>query len=188
MTKMQIVAKAVLTVLGIYAVVNSYRFYPGQYMYSSQQPSTPLELLFLSAFTIMVAIIAYFMIFNNTRLSIKMAGPGQQLDPQTQAAWLAKSLYIAIVLAGLLLLPNSINAIIKLLRIPFIIHPAINEIIQFKRFPAILVSSYRLWYKNIYDLLKAILAVYLICGAPHFIRWQKKKSLPAINLKGVENE
>lgn len=183
---MQIVAKTTLTVLGIYAVVSMYRFYPGRYRYSIQESSIFHEILFLSAYTVIVAFIAYFMILKNDSLSRKLAGPGQQLDGPTQAVWVTKSLYTGLVLAGLILLPNSIHGIIKFLKIPFVIRPIINEIIDFKKFPEVFTLSYRQWYKNIYELLTAILGVYLVLGAPHFIRWQIKQSLAATNPEGVE--
>jgi hypothetical protein len=86
MTKMQIFAKTVLTVLGIYAVVTLYRFYPGRYAYRPDETPIFQELGLLSAFTIVVGFIVYFTVFNNTRLSGNLAGPGPQLDSTTQAA------------------------------------------------------------------------------------------------------
>lgn len=188
MTKMQMVAKTTLTILGIYAAVTLYRFYPSRYISSAQEPSIFQEILFFSAFTIFVAFIVYSMIFNNDSLSRKMAGLGQQLHPQIQASWLVKSLHTGLVFAGLMLLPNSVPTMIKTLKIFFLIRPAINDILISKSVPNILRLSYAQWYENIYDFLKAILALYLLCGAPHFIRWQLKHSLRReSNIEQTEN-
>lgn len=185
---MQIVAKAVLTVLGIYAVVTLYRFYPSRYISPTEQPAILQEILLFSAFTIFVAFIAYLMIFNNATLSRKMAGTGENLESENQAIWLIQSFRVGLILTGLMLLPNSSPAIIRILKIPFLIRPAVNDILTSKSVPNIFRLSYAQWYKNIYDFLKMVLALYLICGAPHFIRWQLKHSLRReSNIEQAEN-
>jgi hypothetical protein len=177
MTKMQIFAKTVFTVLGIYAVVTLYRFYPGRYAYRPDETPIFQELSLLSAFTIVVGFIVYFTVFNNTRLSGNLAGPGPQLDSTTQAAWLVKSLRVGLVFIGLMLLPNSMPVIVKTLKLFFLIRTTVNDIVIWKSIPRILERSYREWFNVLYDFLKALLALYLICGAPHFIRCQIRHTL-----------
>ncbi len=176
MTRVQIIAKTLLTVLGIYAVVTLYRFYLPRYAYLSDEMPIFQKLVLLCAFTVVVSFVAYFMVFNNTRLSSKLAGPGPQLDSATQAAWLVKSLRMGLVFIGLMLLPNSIPVMAKALKLFFLIRTAVNDIVISKSIPKILDLSYRQWFNVLYDFLKALLALYLICGAPHFVRWQAKHS------------
>jgi hypothetical protein len=178
MTKMQIFAKTVFTVLGIYAVVTLYRFYPGRYAYRPDETPIFQELVLLSAFTVVVGFIVYFTVLNNTRLSSKLAGPGPLLESATQAAWLAKSLRVGLVFIGLMLLPNSMPVIVKTLKLFFLIRTTVNDIVIWKSIPRILERSYREWFNVLYDFLKALLALYLICGAPHFIRWQIRHIAP----------
>ena len=106
MTKMQIVAKTVLNVLGIYAVVTFYRFYPNQYISTMQNSTILREILFFCAFTVFAAFITYFMIFNNGSIAGKMAGFDEQPTRQTQTVWLTTSLRIGLLFAGLMLLPR----------------------------------------------------------------------------------
>ena len=177
MTRMQVLAKTTLTVLGVYAVLTLCNAYPSRYIYRREPPAIVLEMLSLCTFAVLAAFAVYFMISNNTALSKRIAGPGEILDPGTQALWLTKSLRIGLVLAGLMLLPRSIPMIVKIPKIFFLIRPALNDIIVSKRVPNILRLSYSEWFKNIYGFLRAILAIYLIYGAPHFTRSQVRQNL-----------
>jgi len=177
MTRMQVLAKTALTVLGIYAIVTLWNSYPGGFMYRHEQPAVVPEILSLSTFAVLAALAVYFMIFNNTALSKRIAGPGEILDPRSQAIWLAKSLRVGLALAGLMLLPRSIPTMVKIPKIFFLIRPAVNDIIISRSVPKILRLSRSEWFRNIYGCLRAILALYLIYGAPHFIRWQVKHGL-----------
>jgi len=175
MAKMQIIAKAVLTVLGIYALV-TLLFCQRWFFLSSQQSVLP-KILYFAALVVLAAFIVFFTIFSNDSLARKMAGPGDQLTPAAKALWLTASLRLALVFTGLMLLPNSIPTIAKILKIPFLIRPAVSEMFLFKSLPTVLNLPPEAWFRITCDFFKAILTVYLICGAPSFIRWQLKHSL-----------
>jgi hypothetical protein len=176
MTRIRIIAKTILTILGIYAVVTLYRFYPGRCMYRPDETPIFRELMSLCAFTVVVGFIAYFMVFNNNRLSGKLAGPGPQLDRSAETPWGTKSLRVGLVFAGLMLIPDSIPVIIKTSKLFFLIRTAVSDIVVSKSIPRILELSYPQWFRVIYDFLEVLLALYLICGAPHFVRWQVRKT------------
>jgi len=175
MAKMQIIAKALLTVLGIYALVTLLFSQP--WFFASLQQSVLPKILYFAAFAVLTAFIVFFTIFSNDSLARKIAGPGDQLTPAARALWLTASLRLALVFAGLMLLPDSITTMAKILKIPFLIRPAVSKMFLFKSLPTVLNLPPTEWFRIICDLFKAILAVYLICGAPSFIRWQLKHSL-----------
>jgi hypothetical protein len=188
MTRMQILAKTTLTGLGIYAILALCNAYPGRYMYRREQPAIVPEILSLGSFAVLGALAVYFMISNNTAFSKRIAGPGQILDPGSQALWLAKSLRVGLVLAGLMMLPRSIPIMVKIPKIFFLIRPALNDIIISKSVPHALKLSYSEWFRNIYGLLRAILTLYLIYGAPHFTRWQVKQNRHSqTNIERIES-
>ena len=170
MTKMQIIAKTALTVLGTYATVTTCRHL------SLFIPLTEGRISPITGFSIFTAAIIFFFIFKNDFLARKMAGTGEKLNPETQAFWLITSLRLSLVFCGLILLCTSIPSIIKILLIPTHIRPAVNEILVFKKFPTSLVLSLREWSTITFNFGEAILAIYLLCGAPHFVRWQLKHS------------
>jgi len=176
MTRMQIIAKAGLVSLGIYAVV-TLCWYLTHVIPSFNLPSGLVGTLCFTVFAIFIAVTTFFLIFNNDSLTRKMAGPGDQLNPATEALWLAASLRVATVFCGLILLSTSIPTIRNILLVPIRIGPLINEIFLFDSFPKSLLFPFSKWCAIIYNFLKLILAVYLLCGAPHFLRWQFRHSI-----------
>jgi hypothetical protein len=165
---MQIIAKAGLVSSGIYAVVNL------SWYLTHVIPSFNLliGILCFAVFAVFIAVITFFLIFNNDSLARKMAGPGEKLNPAANTLWLSSSLRVAAVFCGLILLSASVPTIRNILLVPIRIRPFINEIFLFDRCPRQLLMSFSEWCEIIYNFLKLILVVYLLCGAPHFVRWQ----------------
>lgn len=170
---MQIIAKAILTFIGLSAIANLCQYqcaaaptvlYGGTFMFRT--------VLFLSVFLIVTIAIAYFFIFKNDWLVYKIAGSGEKLSPERETLWLAGSLRMVAVLYGLILLAASISTILNIILSPLYVCHLINEILTFKTFPKSLAFSPSQWSYMIYNFLKAILAVYLLYGWPHFIRFQ----------------
>jgi len=174
MTKMQIIAKSVLTVLAVYAVIVLYHYYPLHFGSATGRASFGRDLASFCVFTAFAAVAVYFLAFNNDELARKIAGPGHREDRHTQAAFLAKSLRVGLVFAGLMLLPNSIRAILDA---PSSLGAGLDNIFIFNRMPQMENLLVRPQFKSIYGLFKAALAVYLILGAPHFVRRQCKRLL-----------
>lgn len=190
MTKMQIIAKAGLVSLGIYAVVNLC-WYLTHVIPSFYIPSPLIGIVCFAVLAVFIAVITFFLIFNNDSLARKMAGPGDQLNPADKTLWLSSSLRVAAVFCGLILLSVSIPTIRNILLVPIRIRPFINEIFLFDRYPKPLLMPFSKWCEIIYNFLKLILAAYLLCGAPHFVRWQFRHSIircqPITQKTGPEN-
>jgi hypothetical protein len=170
MTKMQIIAKTFLTILGIYAILTLCRLYTPPYLGSERGLPIWWYVVFFSGFVPLVALVIFFLIFNNDGIARRMAGPGQISDRQTQTIWLIKSLRIGLVLTGLMLLPKSI---------PIILNMVSTIVSNFRAgtFPDIPEAPPRIRFEYVYNLIKAALAIYLVYGAPHFIHWQAGQSL-----------
>ncbi|MCX5637455.1 MAG: hypothetical protein NTX52_07155 [Planctomycetota bacterium] len=190
---MQIIAKAVLAILGLSAIVNICSYL--RMLTSLTQDTSALRtILFLPVFIILLIPIAYFLIFKNNRLACKMAGPGEKLNPESETLWLVASLRLVAILYGLILLSSSIPTILNIAVSPLYIRPLINEIFTFGTFPKSLIFPAAQWSYMIYNFLKALLAIYLLYGWPQFIRFQlnvcKTESLLKQNLytEGIENE
>ena len=171
MTRMQIIAKAVLTFLGISAVVNLC-----SYLSTLTSPTLDTSILqvilFLPVFIILVIAIVYLLIFKNDWLAGKMAGSGEKLKPESEPLWLASSLRMVAIFYGLILLSSSIPSILNIIISPLYIRPLINEIFTFKTFPKSLTFTPYQWSYMTYNFLKTILAVYLLYGWPQFIHFQ----------------
>jgi len=178
---MQIIAKAALTILGVSAIVNICS-YLSMLTSLTQNTSTLRVVLFLSVFIILLILIAYFLIFKNNRLACKMVGPDEKLNPESETLWLVASLRLVAILYGLILLSSSIPTLLNIAVLPLHIRPLINEIFTFG-FPKSLIFTSRQWSYMIYNFLKALLAVYLLCGWPQFVRFQLniRKTESALN-------
>jgi len=195
MTKMQIIAKAVLIFIGLSAIANLCQYqcaltstvlYGGTFMFRT--------VLFLSVFLIVTIAIAYLFIFKNDWLVYKITGSGEKLNPERETLWLVSSLRMVAVLYGFLLLAASMPTILNIIVSPLYIFPLINEILTFKTFPKSLIFTSSQWSYMIYNFLKAILAAYLLYGWPQFIRFQLniRKTKSPLNqnryTEGIKNE
>jgi hypothetical protein len=182
MTKMQIIAKTVLTFLGISAFVNFSQNLTMLTYLTLAHDTSVLQVILFSLFVIILLIaIVYLLIFKNDWLACKMTGSSEKLDPESETLWLAGSLRMVAISYGLILLADSITTILNILALPLYIRPLVNEIFTFGTFPKSLAFTPRQWPSIVYNLLQAILAVYLLYGWPQFIRFQlnlrKTKSL-----------
>jgi hypothetical protein len=190
---MQMIAKAALTILGVSAIVNLCS-YLSMLTSLTQNTSTLRVILFSPVFIILLIAIVYLLIFKNDWLACKMAGTGEKLNPEIETLWLVASLRLVAILYGLILLSSSIPTILNIAVSPLHIRPLINEIFTFGTFPKSLIFTAVQWSSMIYNFLKAILAVYLLCGWPQFIRLQlniRKTKSPfnkILDAEGIENE
>ena len=159
MTRMQIIAKTVLTVLGVHIVLTLCHLYLTQYVgpveklplfLAEELPMLLVAIAFCAGFTALAALAAHLMVINNDGLALKIAGPGQEMDRQAQMTWLTESLRTGLVFTGLMLLPGFIPRV-------YSIHDSLID--------------------TSFMYTKAVLTLYLLCGAPHFVRWQSRRSL-----------
>lgn len=192
---MQIIAKAVLTFLGLSAIASFGSHLSTLTAPTQTQGASTLRIIsFLLVVILLIIVIAYFLIFKDDWLACKMAGAGEKLNPEDEAIWLTGSLRMVAVLYGLILLATSMPTILNIIVSPLYIRTLINEILTFRTFPKSLIFTSYQWSYMTYNFLKAILAVYLLYGWPQFIRLQlnihKTKSPLNQNryTEGIKNE
>jgi len=90
---MQIIAKAVLTFLGISAVINLCQNLSILTSTTQAQDTSTLRvILFFPVVIILIIAIVYLLIFKNDWLAHRIAGPGEELNSGSEALWLAGSL------------------------------------------------------------------------------------------------
>lgn len=170
---MQIIAKAILTFLGLSAFVNLSQNFRTMTSLSQIQDTSILQAILFSAFVIILLIATvYWLILKNDWLVYKISGSGEKLSPENQTFWLTSSLRMVAVIYGLVLLASSMPTILNIIISPLWILSLINEALTFKTFPKSFTFEARQWSYFIYNFLTAILAVYLLCGWPQFIRYQ----------------
>ena len=195
MTKIEIIAKAVLTFLGLSAFVNlSQNFRMMTSLSQTQDASVLRDILLSLLVTILLIATVYWLILKNDWLVHKIAGSSENLDPESETLWLTASLQMVAILYGLILLTGSIATILNILALPLYIRPLVNEIFTFGTFPKSIYPVPNPWSHAIYNLFRTFLTVYLLYGWPQFIRYQLnlRKSKSSIdknlNTEGTENE
>jgi hypothetical protein len=181
---MQIIAKAVLTFLGLSTFVNFSQNFTIMTSSMQIQHTSLLWVILFSLFVIILLIaIVYWLILKNDWLVQKIPGSGEKLDPESETLWLAGSLRMVAIAYGLILLSGSITTILNILALPLYIRPLVNEIFTFGTFPKSLAFTLRQWSYMVYDFIETILAAYLLYGWPHFIRYQLnlRKSISSLD-------
>jgi len=183
---MQIIAKAVLTFLGLSAFVNLSRNFRTMTSLSKIQDTSILQAILFSAFvTILLIATVYWLILKNDWLVCKISDSGENLDPESETLWLTASFRMVALFYGLLLLSSSITTILNIFALPFYLRPLVNEIFNFRTFPRSLSFTPHQWPYMIYDFFETLLAVYLLYGWPQFVRYQLslRKSELSLNKK-----
>ena len=183
MNKSQIIAKAVLFVIGINAINYLYRY---SLAISLSKIDTFLEDSFLRALLILVVCLALYIglfilvlkkvVFYNNRFASFLSGSEDTLLAEENRLWFVTSLRIASILAGIFLLENTLRPAIT--TVLFCSPPNIRYFItQQMNTPGLPdfnnIDMYHLT-GFVYGLIFIPLTVYLFLGAPHYIRWQLK--------------
>ena len=184
MTKNQIIAKAMLASLGIYAVVG----FSTTLVYNLYQVKGNWE-VFTNVFLLVATLllIGRFMIFKNYGFACKIAGPGRETDQFDQRAYLIKTFRIAFVIIALSLLSY------------YRTFTTVMDFLQTFSLPQI-----RLWMRNAiynrsinfswtslritWEVLKLLLIAYLLCGGSKLIGWHLKNSNLNNTIEELTNE
>jgi hypothetical protein len=190
LTKNQIIAKAMLTTLGIYAVfiILNVIFYP-----SVQIPQESSLLgFFIKIIVCIICLvpIAYYLVFKNDALACRITGNQEGTEEDfNQGHYLIKTLRIGFVILGLLILVNSARDLMILVKyFPLTnIRLWITDVIEDKSIRDNLDLSVEV-KRYISALFELLVSVYLICGAPQLIRWHLKRFCLNKKQKRLQNE
>ena len=179
MTKMQIIAKAVLTILGLHVAVLLYsnlKTTIGLLFHRIQNPPPLVSFTYLAVFAFLLLLLIFYFVFKNNGLAVRISGSGEPLGLEQQRKWLIISLRLVLFFYGFVLLSDTVGAVIY-----FLFTVLSPEFIDYLLDPQVLHPVLHLvesrWCEVIVNATKACLACYLIFGAPHFIRWQLKHSV-----------
>ena len=190
MTKAQIIAKAMLTTLGIYAVFVILNVI----IYSSVQttPESSSLRFIISTVVCIVCLVptAYYLIFRNDSFACRITGDQEGIEEDfNQRHYLIKAFRIGLVILGLLILVKSARDLMILVKyFPLTsIRLWITDVIEDKSIRDNLDLSVEV-RRYISALFKLFVSVYLICGAPQLIRWHLKNSCLNKKTEGERNE
>ena len=171
MTKTQTLAKIALVTLGLYVIISPGLMLILSALFSFQQIQGGfnfLSIIMLLINGIFLAAVIYFLIYKSSHYAKKIVP--QTTEPQTSAepiTWLPIAFRLLSLTAGAILMLRFLGNVTGFLqRLIF----KINQPMVFDG----LGSNIEVFASM---LIYLALAIYLLYGAPHFVKWQIKKTL-----------
>jgi hypothetical protein len=172
---MHTLAKIILSAIGIFfTILLLPQLTIPIYLFYSNPTWETAGALFFSVLLIAgtIAVLVYLFIYKRESLSKKIVGSEQLPEPDSQIQWLPVALRLICVAGGIYFLNT-------------VLWQTTRVISQLATFKSYTYTNYKVSYAyapfNYQSLLPWIImlicGVYLLCGAPHFVRWQVKKTL-----------
>ena len=175
MNKMHTLTKIALSSIGIFFSIRLLSSLPiAIYPFYSKPSWETAGALFFSILLVagLIGLLLYFLVYQHDKLAKKIIGPEQLPEPDSQIQWLPVALRLICIAGGIYFLNT-------------VLWQTTRVIGQLAIFKAKNAPGYTTFYTyapfNYRSLLPWIImlicGVYLLCGAPHFVRWQVKKIL-----------
>ena len=165
MNKMHSLAKIVLTGIALYIAFYLFQallFGFSMFFIQGYNTGTPatiiISLLFIGLF---LGVVIYLFV-KLDKIAEKIVGKDELREPETQIQWLPLAFRLTAITAGFYCLFIIITRVAVLIRTYSLS----------RRF-----GSYGYIEHIISILILLAIAIYLLCGAPHFVRWHVKKAI-----------
>jgi len=161
-------ARIILVGLGIYVLVTQgigvFAVLPYLFLAEPQMRGYALgQLVSFGLFAVCLGLVIYALIWKADFLSAKITGIYE--SDQAEVWWLPFAFRLAAVCAGIVVLSLSISAI----------NSTIASYGQMMSHSSSRASIP--WQRLVGWIIQLPLAIYLLCGAPHFVNWQVRKTL-----------
>ena len=176
MNKMHSLAKIVLTGIALYLafyLCTTVIMIPFALLSDARSDFSMLSIALFLFISLCLAASIYVLIYQRDKWAEKIVGTADLPDPDVQIQWLPVAFRLVAVVAGLFCLYRLVvNIIWVVVRLSMAKATSSSPgYVQF--FTAKLFSL-----EQILDwLILLVIGIYFLCGAPHFVRWQVKKTL-----------
>jgi hypothetical protein len=122
-----------------------------------------------------LAAVCYLFLYKREQLAIKIVGADKIPEPDSQVKWLPVAFKLISISAGL----YCLHAVLWQITDTFIRYamfkvrsvPGYKTIYTGYAGPALNIEKVLVW------LIMLTIGIYLVCGAPHFVRWHVRKAL-----------
>ena len=180
MTKMQIIAKAVLVGLGFY-LLGLIMHYVQMAFYNLDYITNSMTVIGLALCIIAIIFVIVFRIFRNDKPACYIAGPGEVLDAERQRIQLVISLRLSVVFTGLFLLARSTQLFVSLSHKLFFFLPQSREWVSRIMNSNSISEGLAIFFAGplfvFHNICLAAMIIYLLAGAPHLVNWQIEHSV-----------
>jgi hypothetical protein len=173
MNKMHTLTKIILSATGIFFAIRLLSQLPLAISYFFSKPSweTAGSLSFAILVTVgLIFVLLYLFFYKSDSLAKKIVGSEQLPEPDSQIQWLPIALRLICITGGIYLLS-------------IVIWQAEAVLDQFavRKMEArahAIYTALLFTYRSVLPWVTMLIcSIYLLCGAPHFVRWQVKKTL-----------
>ena len=175
MNKMHSLAKIMLAGIGIFFAIRIAPIMIQTLSFAVMRPSLESITTFIFSFrffALCLAVLLYVFLYRGKDLAKKIVGTEDLPEPKSQIQWLPVAFRLLSVTAGLFCLNWTASHIIFNLNRFFIYKGMHKGAGIYIKTPIIATLEQLLGW-----LIMLTIGIYLLCGAPLFVRWQVKKTL-----------
>lgn len=176
MNKMHSLAKIVLTGIALYLA-----FYlctilitiPFALLSDARSESSMLSIVLFLFISLCLAASIYVLIYHRDKWARNIVGTADLPDPDVQIQWLPVAFRLVAVVAGLFCLNRLVVRIISVV-LRLAMAKATSSSPEYRQ---IYISKVLSAEQILEWLILLVIGIYFLCGAPHFVRWQVKKTI-----------
>ncbi len=176
MNKMHSLAKIVLTGFALYLAFHICTYVimiPFALLSDFRYESSILSIVLFLFISLCLAVCVYLLIYHRDKWARNIVGTADLPDPDVQIQWLPVAFRLVAVVAGLFCLYRVVVNIIWVVIRLSMAKATSSSPGYVQIFTAKLLSL-----EQILDwLILLAIGIYFLCGAPHFVRWQVKKTI-----------
>lgn len=171
MNKLHFIAKVAFGMLGIYLIISVIASVMTFVLMAVQGYQTFHGWVLFSVIAYGVVLfgylcLLYFLLFRRADIfARKIVGPADSPEPENPGGWYPFALRLTMIAAGFLFLGRSISMLGRATHMFQVMFRAEN-----------LSGINQAYEYGIYFLLYFFISIYLLCGAPHFVRWHIRKT------------
>jgi len=171
MSRMHLIAKLALTALGLLVLVESLRYLR---FVGAVGPASVPSLCSLGVF-LLLSVLACRLLFWSEAWVNRMVGTGDEDVRQVSRVSVVGGFRVVLLFCGLLVLSGTIELLIRAAAFIVVAPKIIVNMIINKCVDGVFYMPAQSWLRLIVDLAEAALGIYLVLGAPRFVRWQMSK-------------
>jgi len=176
MTKMQVTARCVVVLLGIYCINVTLGSVNVLLMLLADTISIKTGSIILACSYFFFGLVVYFALFRDRGFSYHLAGPLEPGETLVEMPDFVNALRITVVFTGLILIPGALQYIVYLAKLPAMSRALLFAAFGSERFSHQLPQRIRDIATVLTSLVRLCLVTYLIIGAPAYVGWQVRKS------------
>jgi len=171
MTRMYLMAKLALTMLGVFIFIESVSYF--WFVGSPKDRWWPT--LYILGIILLLSFLACRVLFWSDAWMERVIGAEDEDAHVASSMAAVGGFRVVLVLCGLLILGCRIEILVRAAAFIVVAPKIIISMIVYKYVDAVFYMPGRHWLRLIVNLARVAFGIYLVLGAPRFVRWQMDK-------------